>query len=151
LCATAFWISFSTVNKGGLMSGGLRSLIALALTAAVLVYPATVLAAEEEGTAAEATLAGQADGQANTNGTLWLGAGCLLQVTGLAAAYLYTPNPPAMRLLGKSPEYIAAYTDAYGDAAKRVQTSNAWIGCVVTGLVVTAYYVLVAAAFSGGF
>jgi len=118
-------------------------LIALALTVAVLVYPTTVLASEGEGTAAEGTAAGQSDGRANTNGVLWLGAGCLLQVIGVAAAYLYTPTPQAMPLLGKSPEYVAAYTDAYGDAAKSVQTGNAWVGCVAAALAWVAIEFLV--------
>ena len=128
------------------MRGGLRSLIALALTAAVLVYPATVLANEGEGTAAEGAVAGQMDGKANTNGILWLGAGCLFELLGVAAAYVITPNPPAMRLLGKSPEYVAAYTDAYGDAGKSVQTNNAWIGCIASTLVYTGFYALLLAA-----
>jgi hypothetical protein len=130
------------------MRGSLRSLIALALTVAVLAYPATVLAAEEEGTAAEGALAGQIDGRSNTNGVLWLGAGCLFEVLGLAAAYLYTPNPPAMRLLGKSPEYVAAYTDSYGDAAQRVQTNNAWIGCIASTLLGVGWYTIVALSVS---
>ncbi len=133
------------------MRSGMRSLIVLALTVAVLVYPAVVLAEEGGGTSAEGAVAGQMDGKANTNGILWLGAGCLFELVGLAAAYLYTPNPPAMRLLGKSPEYVAAYTDAYGDAAKSVQTNNAWIGCIASTLVGAAYYVVVLAAFSTGY
>jgi hypothetical protein len=128
------------------MGGSLRLLIALALAVAVLVYPATVLAAEGEETVAEGTLAGRADGQVNTSSVLWLGAGCLFTQLGVAAAYLYTPNPPALRLLGKSPEYVAAYTDAYGDAAKKVQTSNAWTGCVVTSLVYLGSYLLLVVA-----
>jgi hypothetical protein len=130
------------------MRSSLRPLIAIALTVAVLVYPATALASEDEGTAAEGALAGQMDGKANTNGVLWLGAGCLFELVGLAAAYLYTPNPPAMRLLGKSPEYVAAYTDAYGEGAKNVQTSNAWIGCIASTLVTAGFYVLLLGASS---
>jgi len=108
----------------------------------MLVYPAAMLASEGGGTAAEGMAAGQSDGRANTNGVLWLGAGCLLQVFGVAAAYLYTPTPPAMPLLGKSPEYVAAYTDAYGDAAKSVQTGNAWVGCIAYTLAGIVFYVL---------
>jgi hypothetical protein len=127
---------------------GLRSLAALALAVAVLAYPATALAAEEEGTAAEGAQAGQTDGRANTNGTLWAGAGCLLAQLGLAAAYLYTSNPPATPLLGKSPEYVAAYTDAYVDAARQVRTSNAWIGCVATSVVYLTCYIFLGATLS---
>ena len=133
------------------MRSSLRPFIALALTVAVLAYPATVLASEGEGTSAEGAMAGQVDGKANTNGVLWLGAGCLFEVLGLAAAYLYTPNPPAMRLLGKSPEYVAAYMDAYGDGARSVQTSNAWLGCIASTLLGAGFYVLAAIAASSSY
>jgi hypothetical protein len=128
------------------MRGSLRSLVALALAVAVLVYPATVLASETEGTAAEGAIAGQVDGRANTSSILWFGAGCLFELLGVAAAYLMTPNPPAMRLLGKSPEYVAAYTDAYGTSAKNVQTNNAWLGCILSSLAGAGFYVLAALA-----
>jgi len=123
-------------------------LIALALTVAVLVYPTTVLASEGEGTAAEGTIAGQADARTNTSSILWFGAGCLFELLGVAAAYLITPNPPAMRLLGKSPEYVAAYTDAYSASARSVQTNNAWLGCIVSTLAGTGVYILAALASS---
>ena len=129
------------------MRSNVRSLVALALTVAVLVYPATVLAieGEAEGTASEGAVAGQSDidqgrldgerdAKTEVGSTLWFMAGCCISATGVLFAYLYTPNPPASRLLGKSPEYVAAYTDAYRAAAKGVQTSNAWSGCVVFGL-----------------
>jgi hypothetical protein len=119
------------------MRDSLKSLVALALAVAVLVYPATALASEGEGTAAEGMIAGQADGRANTSGILWMGAGCLFEVLGVAVAYLYTPSPSVTHLLGKSSDYVAAYTDAYGNAAKNVQTRNAWIGCIAS----TAAYV----------
>ena len=127
------------------MRSNVRSLVALALTVAVLVYPATVLAieGEAEGTASEGAVAGQTDGRTNTSGILWFGAGCLFHVFGIGAAYLITPNPPAMRLLGKSSDYVAAYTDAYGSSAKSVQTKNAWTGCCVSSAAYGVYVVVV--------
>jgi hypothetical protein len=127
------------------MRSSIRSYIAIALAVAVLVYPTTVLAQETAGTASEGAVAGQSDidqgrldgerdAKTEVGSTLWFMAGCCISATGVLFAYLYTPNPPASRLLGKSPEYVAAYTDAYRAAAKGVQTSNAWSGCVVFGL-----------------
>jgi hypothetical protein len=95
-------------------------------------------------------LDGERDARSEVNGTLWFMAGCCMSWTGVLFAYLYAPNPPATRLLGKSPEYVAAYTDAYRAAAKGTQTSNAWSGCVVFGLSYSAllavYYVLLSAS-----
>jgi hypothetical protein len=143
-------LAFDEQRRRILMIGNTRSLIALALTVALLVHPATVLASEE-GTAAEGALAGQGDGRSNTDGKLWLGVGCLLHAPGLAAAYLYSPSPPATSLLGKSPEYVAAYTDAYSDAAKKVQANSALIGCVASSLALVGYYFLLRAALSEWF
>ena len=125
------------------MRSSIRSYIAIALAVAVLVYPTTVLAQETAGTASEGAVAGQTDGRTNTSGILWFGAGCLFHVFGIGAAYLITPNPPAMRLLGKSSDYVAAYTDAYGSSAKSVQTKNAWTGCCVSSAAYGVYVVVV--------
>jgi hypothetical protein len=65
----------------------------------------------------------------------------------LVISYVYQPSPPANRLLGKSSEYTAFYTDAYKDAAKKIQTKWAWTGCLVsTGVAVVGYVLLIAAA-----
>ncbi len=79
-----------------------------------------------------------------------MGGGFLFGLLGVGAAYVITPSPPAMQLLGKSSEYVAAYTDAYVRAAKGVQTSNAWIGCIVNGVISVVYAVVVVAAAAAG-
>ncbi len=83
-----------------------------------------------------------------------MGGGFLFGLLGVGAAYVITPSPPAMQLLGKSSEYVAAYTDAYVRAAKGVQTSNAWIGCIVNGVIGgvigVVYAVVVVAAAAAG-
>ena len=133
------------------MRGNVRSLVAIALAVTVLVYPTTVLAQESAGSASEGVVAGQMDGKSNTSGFLWFGAGCLFNWLGVAAAYLILPNPPATRLLGKSSEYVAAYTDAYREAAKGEQTKNAWTGCAVSGLGYLVYAVVVALAAASSY
>lgn len=85
----------------------------------------------------------------DVSGTLWLAVGCLLGFVGWLGAILIIPNPPAVSLLGKSPEYVAAYTDAYRVQAKSIQSNQALVGCLVgTGLEVLAYALLIAAAKS---
>ena len=91
-------------------------------------------------------MAGSQAARVNTNGTVWLAIGCLGGIIGIAIAYVVEPNPPAMSLLGKSPEYVAAYTDAYKMTAKGIQTGSAWKGCIVGTLAYIALGVLAAAA-----
>jgi hypothetical protein len=68
----------SSQLKGGLTLANITSVVALLLIVTVLVYPATVLADDAGGTAAEGMVAGQADGRTDTSSILWLGAGCLI-------------------------------------------------------------------------
>ena len=68
----------SNQRMGGRTQGGIRLLRALVLAVTVLVYPATVLADDAGGTAAEGMAAGRPDGRTDTSGILWLGAGSLI-------------------------------------------------------------------------
>jgi len=88
---------------------------------------------------------GERDGKADVNQWLWLGAGCLFNLLGVGAAYLIVPSAPASRLLGKSAEYTATYTEAYQNGARNVQVKNALIGCgidVVFWLMYWVFWVL---------
>jgi hypothetical protein len=67
-------------------------------------------------------------------------------IVGVAVAYVVDAQPPATMLLGKSPEYVAAYTDAYRMTSKSIQTSKAWTGCIVGAVVYVAAAVLAAVA-----
>jgi hypothetical protein len=54
-----------------------------------------------------------------------------------------------MQLMGKSPEYVAAYTDCYRKKGKSIKTKNALTGCLVgTGVTVAIYAIAIAAASS---
>jgi len=52
------------------------------------------------------------------------------------------PSPPATRLLGKSDEYVAVYTDCYREEGKKIQTKNALTGCLVGMAVELVFYTL---------
>jgi len=108
----------------------------VAVVMSLMVFAMPILAQQDEFTAGR--IAGAQAGRASTNGTLWLAAGCLFTWIGLLVAYVYQPVPPATQLLGKSPEYVASYTDAYKASAKRVQVNRAWIGCIASSLVYIA-------------
>jgi hypothetical protein len=94
----------------------------------------------------EAQMAAERDAKANTSGCLWFTAGCLGGVLGLIVAYVYTPSPPASMFIGKSPEYVAYYTDFYRATAKSIQTSKALTGCLVSVAAYVVYIVVVVAA-----
>ena len=88
----------------------------------------------------EAMNAAQRDAVAHTNQNIWRVFGCLGGLFAVAGGYLYEPAPPASALLGKSPEYVAFYTDAYTSKAKNLQTRGAIEGCVASTCVTVALY-----------
>jgi hypothetical protein len=92
----------------------------------------------------------QAQAKSDVSPILWLAIGCLLNVVGWVMAMLVTfTNPPVSSLLGKSPDYVTVYTDAYKAEAKRIQTGKALIGCLVgTGVEILATVLLVVLARS---
>jgi hypothetical protein len=96
----------------------------------------------------EAVRDGERDAESDTNPLLWMGAGFLLNVAGVGVAYFYEPSPPTFRLMGKSPDYVAVYTDAYKRKARDIQTRNALIGFGFSvAIYITFYYLYILAAF----
>ncbi|TET47142.1 hypothetical protein E3J62_02345 [candidate division TA06 bacterium] len=88
----------------------------------------------------------QADADAEVSKGVWFMIG-FLSCVGVLIAYAVTPSPPQARLIGKSPEYVAAYTDAFASKAKNVQTLWAAGGCLVsTVLYLGCYFIVLAAA-----
>ena len=59
------------------------------------------------------------DAQNAINSNLWFGAGCLFGLLGVGASYVIEPNPDTYRFIGKSNDYIAAYTSCYRSEAKK--------------------------------
>jgi len=84
--------------------------------------------------------------QSDINGTTWMAIGCLTGLIGYLIA-MQEPNPPATHLLGKSPEYVAAYTDCYRKKGKEIKTKNALYGCLAgTAAYVLLWVIVIAAA-----
>ncbi|RKU30819.1 hypothetical protein C6497_03850 [Candidatus Poribacteria bacterium] len=85
----------------------------------------------------------------DVNGNLWFLGGCLGNITVLIIASVFEPHPPASRLLGKSPEYIAVYTDTYRRKASNLQTSRALAGCLTgTAVACVGYSFLIIATIN---
>ena len=114
------------------------------LLIAVMVLNPVLIFAQDEST--NACMQAEQDATMDTNGTLWFAAGCLGGVIGLLAAYAIQPNPPASKLVGKSPTYVATYTDCYRAKAKNIQTHKALLGCGTAAAFYVVYWVLVVAA-----
>jgi hypothetical protein len=77
-----------------------------------------------------AVMAAEADAKRDISGAKWklLGmAGYIFGAT-VVAAYAVRPDPPATRLLGKSPEYTAFYVETWKDRSKARRVKHAWIG-----------------------
>ena len=110
---------------------------------AVLMFSMPFVTLAQQGSAyAEAIAAAEADAEANVNRTLWFAVGCLFTGLGTIGAYVIEPSPPASRLIGKSPEYVAFYTEAYKAKAKGIQGQTALTGCLISSTVSVVSYVL---------
>jgi hypothetical protein len=85
---------------------------------------------------------GVKDAKSETNTTLWFAAGCFGTILGWLLASALDANPPAVRLIGKSPEYVAYYTDAYQKEARRIKTRYALTGCMGCVIGYVVYFVV---------
>lgn len=95
----------------------------------------------------DATARAEAAAEAEVNKMLWFGAGFLIGPLAVLVAYMVTPSPPQSGLIGKPPEYVAAYTDAFKAKGKNIQTNMSLIGCLVgTGASCACYLIIFAAA-----
>ncbi len=108
--------------------------------ALMLVSQPITLMAQESSAQTKACAQAQQDVQMEVNKTLWLVIGFFGGILGIAAAYVIEPSPPASKLIGKSPEYVAAYTDCYKDAGKKLQTNAAIKGCVLGAIIYAVSY-----------
>jgi len=91
----------------------------------------------------EACVQAKQDAEMEINKAMWFAGGCLLGIFGLGAAYLIKPNPPASRLVGKSPEYVASYSDCYKERGASIQTSSSMYGCLVGTAAQVALYIII--------
>ena len=103
---------------------------AVAVIMSFMLPAVPIMAQQEELMAGRA--AGEQAANASVSGTMWLAIGCVGGLVGLIVAYAFEPNPPATQLLGKTPEYVAAYTEAYKETSKKIQVSKAWVGCIAS-------------------
>ena len=78
------------------------------------------------------------DAVAHLNRTLWFSTGCFFPLVGPIFSQRYQPFMPTARVLGKSPQYVAFYYDAYKVKTKKLQFNWAFGGCLI-GTPISAY------------
>ena len=76
----------------------------------------------------------QKDVETYINKPMWFVIGCMFPLVGLVGPYIYKPPVPAGELVGKSPEYVAYYTDAYQLEMGKMQFRYALNGCIAAGV-----------------
>ena len=95
-----------------------------------------VTLAQQNPVESRAKAAAERDVEADINKPMWFAVGCFLPGFGLLGPYLYRPPIPTGRTIGKSPEYVAFYTDTYRTKMEQRQFTYAAAGCI-TGAVVS--------------
>ena len=106
---------------------------------AVLIFSMPfVTLAQQDTVRAEATAAAEADAEADTDGNYWFIIGCFGSIFGMIYANNEVPTVPTSRFLGKSPEYVAIYSDTYTLKAKKLQTQAVTRGCITSGIISAA-------------
>ena len=94
--------------------------------------------------AEQAVADAEKDAAAHLNRTLWFSTGCFFPLIGPVFSQRYQPFMPTARVLGKSPQYVAFYYDAYKVKTKKSQFAWALTGCLVGapigGYLITVLY-----------
>jgi len=122
----------------------LENTFSLFLALTILAIP--LLAQVDETDLSQARMQAEIDAKRNANAALFFIIGCAGSCLGLLVAQISTPSPPAVALVGKSPEYVAAYTDVYVRKVKSIRTNYSLYGCGANVVGCGLFYALVIAA-----
>ena len=79
-------------------------------------------------TTSQAYLTAEQEAESDAKKVRWFFIGFCGNILGILIASVYEPTPPASRLLGKSPEHAALYTDSYKAKSRSVQMRQSVIG-----------------------
>ncbi len=109
----------------------------------MLIIPFQLIGQEANSIIEEAWADAEADAKKDVKKDNWLVFGFFVPIFGVGVAYLFTPPQKDERLIGKSSEYVQAYTDAYKSEKRRIQTSYASLGCMLTGLTAGCTFIFI--------
>ena len=88
-------------------------------------------------------LMAEQDAESDAKKVRWFFIGFFGNIVGVLIASIYEPMPPASRLLEKSPEDAALYTDSYKAKSRSVQTRQSVIGLVVPFILMFLWIMLI--------
>jgi hypothetical protein len=131
-----------------LFGGNMKRFVVMFLVVSFLVSGFSGIVFAEKAEAGSICAQAQMDATTDVNKVLWIGSGCLLGVIGILIGYVASPSVPASRIMGKSSEYLQAYTTCYTDKGKSEQGMNAIIGCGISSAVFGVIYLIAAASAS---
>ena len=97
---------------------------------------------QQHPTAAEAHLTAEQDAESDAKKVRWFFIGFFGNILGVLIASIYEPLPPTSRLLGKSPEHAALYTDSYKAKSRSIQVRQSVIGLVVPLVLMILWVIL---------
>lgn len=106
----------------------------------VEVEDSAITPVELKSIAEQAVKDAEKDASVHLNRTLWFSTGCFFPLVGPIFSQRYQPFMPTARVLGKSPQYIAFYYDAYKVKTKKIQFNWALTGCLI-GAPIEAYLI----------
>jgi hypothetical protein len=86
---------------------------------------------QQHPTPADAQLRAEQDAESDAKKVRWFFIGLFGNIIGVLIASIYEPAPPASRLLEKSPEYAAMYTDGYKAKSRSVQVRLSVMGLLI--------------------
>lgn len=87
--------------------------------------------AQQHQVPANTHLMAEQDAESDAKKVRWFFIGFFGNIVGVLIASIYEPTPSASRLLEKSPEDAALYTDSYKAKSRSVQIRQSLIGLVV--------------------
>ena len=96
----------------------------------------------------EGARAGERDGKSSTSTAAWVAIGCITGGVSWIYPELMQPVPPTSGTVGKSPEYVAAYNDAYIKARKSTIQKGSCYGGLAFVVACGLYYLFVFLIFS---
>lgn len=149
LIATPLFADTITLKTGqtytGEIIGKTREYIKLKTESEVLTTETQAKSEEQAAGNDNASVKAQAEAaaEAHVNKMLWFAAGCLLNLVGVFLAYTARPSPPEAHLIGKSPEYVAEYTEAFQAKAKSIRTNHSLEGCVLSSAVLLTCWLVI--------
>jgi len=115
---------------------------AVCILLALVLLALPMLAEISSSQAEDARIEAEAQAATDTSKILWFAVGCLGGPVGIAIAYLIESKAPQAVLLGKSPDYVASYTDAYTRKSKSIRTTFGLYGCGASVVLWGLFYLL---------